>query len=41
MGAPIQRLRPPISHRTLLSFLRDRDPVAEPQEAPERGSIPK
>src|SRR5919107_5463616 len=36
MGAPIQRLRHPTSHGLFLSFLRDREPVAEPPEAPER-----
>jgi hypothetical protein len=40
MGAPIQRPRHPISHGPFLSFLRDRDPVAEPPEATERGSSP-
>jgi hypothetical protein len=40
MGAPIQRLRHPISHGPFLSFLHDREPVAEPPEAPERGSLP-
>jgi hypothetical protein len=41
MGAPIQRLRHHISHWPFLSFLRDRDPVAEPPEATERGSTPE
>src|SRR4051794_10242548 len=36
MGAPIQRLWHPISHGLFLSFLRDREPVAEPPEATER-----
>jgi putative ABC transport system substrate-binding protein len=36
VGAPIQRLRPLISHGPFLSFLHDRDPAAEPPEAPER-----
>jgi hypothetical protein len=41
MGALIQRLWHPISHGPSLSFLRDRDLVAEPPEAPERASLPK
>jgi hypothetical protein len=32
MGAPIQRLRHPISHGPSLSFLRDREPVPAPPE---------
>ena len=41
MDAPIQRLRQPISHGPFLSFLRDREAVAELQEATDRGNIPK
>ncbi len=41
MGAPIQRLRHHISHGPFFSFLRDRDPVAEPPEAPDGGRIPE
>jgi hypothetical protein len=41
MGTPIQRLWPPISRGPFFSFLRDRDLVAEPREAPVRGSLPK
>ena len=41
MGTPIQGLRHPISDGPFLRFLRDRDPVAEIPEIPERGSLPE
>jgi hypothetical protein len=35
MGAPIQRLRHHIFRLPFLSFLREREPVVEPPEAPD------